>query len=78
MHKKKVISRDRNESSKPYLPGNTIFAPLVGGNHAYFGSYGFQKGEMEADLSPDEQQQQIVMATVSFLKKLEAVNQSKD
>jgi hypothetical protein len=65
---------DRYESSKPYLPGDTTFVSLVGGNHAYFGSYGFQKGDMEADMSPDEQQQQIVYANVSFLQKLEAGN----
>jgi pimeloyl-ACP methyl ester carboxylesterase len=66
-----VINLEKYESSKPYLPGDTIFVPIVGGNHAYFGNYGFQKGDMEADLSLNEQQKQIVAATVSFLQKLE-------
>ena len=45
--------------SKPYLPVNTIFTEITGGNHAQFGSYGDQKGDNPASIRPEEQQDQI-------------------
>lgn len=40
---------------------------LEGGNHAQFGNYGKQKGDPDADISPQEQQQQTIEAIISFL-----------
>ena len=53
--------------SKPYLPANTLFKEITGGNHAQFGSYGEQKGDNPAAISPQEQQDQITGGMSSFI-----------
>lgn len=45
---------------------NTI--EIVGGNHAYFGNYGEQKGDGIATITREEQQEQAVSAILKFLK----------
>jgi dienelactone hydrolase len=53
------------------LPGNTIWFPIEGGNHAQFGFYGPQNRDRPAQISREEQQTQIVTATVDFLRSLD-------
>jgi dienelactone hydrolase len=55
-------------SSRSLLPANTIWVPIQGGDHAQFGWYGAQSGDNSAAISREEQQAQIVQATVDFLK----------
>lgn len=45
---------------------NTV--PIEGGNHAQFGDYGPQKGDLPATISPQEQQSQTVTAVAEFIK----------
>jgi predicted esterase len=66
-----VLNRGRYESSKELLPADTLYIEIEGGNHAQFGSYGIQRGDMEATISPQSQQAQIVEATVLFLQSLQ-------
>lgn len=40
---------------------------IAGGNHAYFGNYGEQKGDGKATISKEEQQSQTVEAIVKFI-----------
>lgn len=40
---------------------------IVGGNHAYFGDYGEQKGDGTATISREEQQRQTAEAIVKFM-----------
>lgn len=42
---------------------------IQGGNHAYFGNYGEQKGDGTASITWDEQQRQTVQAILDFIKK---------
>jgi len=49
------------------LPVNTTLFEIVGGNHAYFGSYGEQKGDNAATISRADQQNQTVIAIIDFL-----------
>lgn len=42
---------------------------IKGGNHAYFGNYGEQKGDGQALISRDEQQDQTVDAIIDFIEK---------
>lgn len=42
---------------------------IEGGNHAQFGNYGEQKGDLPAEISSEEQQRQAVEAIVEFIKK---------
>lgn len=62
-------------AAKPLLPDNTSWVPIEGGNHAQFGWYGPQEGDNPATISREEQQAQIVMATLALLSELEAANE---
>jgi pimeloyl-ACP methyl ester carboxylesterase len=57
-------------ASRSLLPANTVWVPIRGGDHAQFGWYGLQSGDNPATISREEQQQQIVQATLSFLETL--------
>ena len=42
---------------------------IEGGNHAQFGNYGPQKGDLPATISAQDQQAQTVEAIANFLEK---------
>ena len=44
---------------------------IEGGNHAQFGNYGKQKGDPDATISSDEQQNITVTAIVDFIESNE-------
>jgi hypothetical protein len=69
-----VADYEKIEASKALLPADTQYIPIEGGNHAGFGWYGPQAGDGEATISREEQQDQVVQATVDFLKEVEAKN----
>jgi pimeloyl-ACP methyl ester carboxylesterase len=58
------------ESSRALLPTDTIFVKIEGGNHAQFGWYGPQPGDNPATISTENQQNQIIQATLDFLSGL--------
>ena len=58
------------EASRALLPAGTIFVFIAGGDHAQFGWYGPQVGDQPATISREEQQAQIVRASLDFLKAL--------
>ena len=58
---------DEVQASQPLLPATATFAPIEGGNHAQFGSYGDQPGDNPATISREEQQAQTVAATAALL-----------
>jgi len=58
------------DETKALLPADTQYVVIDGGNHAQFGSYGFQPGDNEATITPEEQWTQISTTTVEFLKRL--------
>lgn len=55
------------ENSKHLLPDNTLFIEIQGGNHSQFGNYGFQNGDLKANISIEEQQRIILNQTIKFL-----------
>jgi hypothetical protein len=57
-------------ASAPLLPGDTLWVPIEGGNHAQFGDYGPQPGDLPAAISAAEQQEIIVQVMVEFLSIL--------
>jgi len=57
-------------ASIPLLPSDTNWVAIAGGNHAQFGWYGTQSGDNLATISREEQQAQIVYATVAFVQLL--------
>jgi hypothetical protein len=58
------------QASAALLPENTIWVEIQGGNHAQFGDYGDQPGDLQATINREEQQRQIVEATLDLLSEL--------
>ncbi len=50
-----VMNAEDWEAGKQYLPANTEYEVIEGGNHGQFGSYGEQKGDKKADITGEEQ-----------------------
>ena len=63
---------DEIEASRVQLPPTTTFVEISGGNHAGFGWYGPQDGDGDATISREEQQAQVVEATLDLLAAVEA------
>ena len=63
-----VVNRERLKSSKDFAPKNAIYKVIDGGNHAYYGDYGKQKGDGEAKITPEEQLVETTTAIVDFCK----------
>lgn len=61
---------EKIESSRSLLPPDTVYVPIVGGNHAQFGWYGPQPGDNDAAISRESQQQQVLDATLEFFTRL--------
>jgi len=62
-----LATLDKFTATAALLPADTIWVEIDGGNHAQFGSYGSQSGDLEATISAEEQQRQIVSATIMFM-----------
>jgi hypothetical protein len=62
---------DKIDASRPLLPAHTHWTAIEGGNHAQFGWYGPQSGDNQATISREEQQKQIVAATLQLLQQLD-------
>lgn len=65
-----LATNDKIEASKALLPVSAQFVTIDGGNHAQFGSYGFQSGDNAATISPEEQWSQTADAIVKLLASL--------
>ena len=50
-----VLNREGLEAGFKLCPDNSLKIEIAGGNHAQFGSYGAQKKDSEATVSPEEQ-----------------------
>ena len=74
------ISGDRDGLSTPaeiaasraLLPASTVWTVIEGANHAQFGWYGPQKGDGEASITREAQEEAVVAASVALLRSLEA------
>lgn len=56
-----------NQSVEDKIDYTENIVEIEGGNHAQFGNYGPQKGDLPAEISAEEQQRQAVEAIQSFL-----------
>lgn len=57
-----------NQSVEDKINYTNNIVEIEGGNHAQFGNYGKQKGDVDATISADEQQTQAVNAIHSFIQ----------
>lgn len=55
------------EASRALLSSTTDWVEIAGGNHAQCGWYGTQPGDNPATISREDQQAQLIAATVDFL-----------
>ena len=58
------------EANQGFLPEQTLWTLIEGGNHAQFGYYGIQLGDDSATISREEQQAETVAAILTFLVQL--------
>ncbi|OXM82357.1 alpha/beta hydrolase [Paenibacillus rigui] len=65
-----IVNRVKLEQGKAYLPSQSEQAVLEGGNHAQFGSYGVQKGDRPASLSPEQQQELTAQRVTNWLIRI--------
>ncbi len=65
-----VLNWSSYQASQQYLPEQTVFQSIEGGNHGGFGAYGQQAGDGQATLSTEEQQAEVVNYLLQWLKDL--------
>lgn len=66
-----LATPDKIAASEPLLPPQTVWVVIEGGNHAYFGWYGDQKGDNQAAITREEQQQVVIESTLQLLTEVE-------
>lgn len=71
----KVLNLDSYNENKKNLPKDTMEYILYGGNHAQFGSYGFQEGDGYASISSEEQWDLIIEYTRMFMDEKDVINE---
>lgn len=59
-----------------FLPEDTTWIAIQGGNHAQFGYYGEQEGDRPAQISQWAQQEQTLAGTVEMLKRIKESEES--
>lgn len=62
-----VLNKTNYTNNKIYLPEDFTELCIEGGNHAFYGDYGVQKGDGSATISSDQQQQLTADAILEFL-----------
>ena len=66
-----VLNRAKTEEGRQFAPGtkgNYLELVIDGGNHAFIGSYGSQKGDGEARITAEEQQEKIVSLVMEAIR----------
>lgn len=64
-----VLNMGRYKKYSSKLPSDTSFCVIEGGCHAYFGSYGAQRGDGEPDISSEEQVNKTVEEVLNLIYK---------
>lgn len=64
-----VLNRKSLEKGRQYLPADAVEHVIQGGNHAGFGNYGPQKGDGEAAIPAEQQQDETVRIILESIKK---------
>ncbi len=57
--------------SRTILPADSNFVEIEGGNHAQFGWYGDQEGDLPAEIPQSEQMSETIMLTLELLASIE-------
>lgn len=74
-----VLNMEKLEEGRSLMPAGYKELCIEGGNHAGFGNYGKQKGDGEARISSEEQQEQTVEAIMQIIDgKKETKQEERD
>lgn len=65
-----VMNREKYEEYRSYLPEDFSEIVIEGGCHAYFGSYGVQKGDGEPSVTNMEQIEETVQITLDMMRRM--------
>lgn len=65
----KILNMKAYNESKPLMDNLTEFV-IDGGNHEQFAYYGYQEGDGEAKITPENQQKQTADKILEFISKL--------
>lgn len=65
-----LATGDKIDASRALLPADTTWVSIQGGNHAQFGWYGNQSGDLAPTISREQQQQIIIDASVDLLERI--------
>lgn len=65
------VTKEKLDEKKPFLPIETIYYDIEGGNHSQFGNYGFQKGDNIATITAEAQMDLIVELLIAFMGGLQ-------
>lgn len=70
-----VMSPEDWDKGKSFMPSQTEYVTIEGGNHGQFGSYGAQKGDQQASIAPQEQLDLVNGALLGWMKGIQAGKQ---
>jgi pimeloyl-ACP methyl ester carboxylesterase len=65
-----LASVEQVEGARGWLPADTEWVRIEGGNHAQFGDYGVQARDNPATITADDQQAQTIAALVALMERL--------
>ena len=65
-----ILNMEKYNENKKFFNNNTTQKVIEGANHSQFGNYGLQKGDNEASISRDKQQDETVNYILEFINKL--------
>ena len=65
-----LVSEENFADSPDLLPPETVWLEIPGGNHSQFGYYGFQDGDLEAEISREEQHQLMIEGVNAFFQEI--------
>ncbi|SHH71460.1 alpha/beta hydrolase [Clostridium grantii] len=66
-----LATKEKINEGKKYMPSDTIYVEIKGGDHTQFGVYGdgqVQKGDNPAEITREEQQKIMIEETLEFLE----------
>ena len=64
-----VVNSDKLQAGRLLVQGEYLEQVIQGGNHAYFGSYGEQKGDGSASIAPADQWAETLSCILDFIGK---------
>ena len=66
-----VVNATKYQNGRAYLPEETVYYTIEGGNHSQFGDYGHQSGDGEPGVTGEEQLSQTVKTVTEWLEGIQ-------